>query len=165
MAYYWKLSKSNINELKKRFNTFVDECEWYIKHLYNLDKADADYDKSRIDKDYFYMSPSEKAARIRRRYDNIVDTHNRRMNTLNGMIETFNFFIEVVEFTQFTSDDYGYHIKFKFYEGVVERVKDPTVPANRFRVSFSGAHWKFNDFNNFKFSAESVNIEFDCFSR
>ena len=163
MGYYWKLTKENIRELKERFRKFAKDCEWHINHLYDLDEADFNYSRNRINQDYYYKTHEEKVELLRKRRDDIIGRYKRRMNELNQLIETFEFFIQVAEFTQFTSADYGYHLKFKFYDGVIDRVKDPNVPANQFWVSFSGAHWKFDDFNIFRFNAEGITPQFDRF--
>ena len=161
---YWKISNETINDIKNQLDKFVKTTKNAVIRQAEIDIDGSSYDMKKIVKDSYYLSLDDLSNMSDRMLNDDILRMKKRLNIIKQTKENFEFFISVIEFTTFTSEDFGYVFIFDFERCVVDRVKDSTCPNNQFLVEFRGYRWWFGSkYNWFDFIPTSKQVTFNYY--
>ena len=158
---YWKLSFDSIMLIREAFDKFINDISHHTRALYEMGVKDAEYYMNKIRKDSYYATAQELGERHDSMLNHSLRIHNRRMKEIQQIIDNFNFFIDIVEFEKFTSADFRKTIIINFWECVIKRENNPTLPADKFRVRLEGIKYTFDTYDYYVFSPAKLNLSLE----
>lgn len=140
---YWKISFESLMEIREKFADFLQRCErtndWVFekKRRYWFDFYNEQFDKSKYLSSSYFQEKYDKEKRELEIWREV------NIEKFDKLLDSFNFFMDVIEFHKITPADYGKTIIFDFYRNTIETVKRPENASNNWYYLVRGINYTF----------------------
>lgn len=139
---YWKISFDSLMEIRQLFSDFIERCVEAIEVAYAREMRNTkDFWRSQVQKSYYLTGDfyDEKVNAARRDLEIWEEVQREKLQQIQ---ENFTFFMDVIEFYEFSSKDFGKIVYLNFYKSTIEAVPSAKVPSNNFHYDTIG--WNMN---------------------